>query len=318
MDGIFCKQRFYAIYNIIGLISGAFAVLLFGFIICNGELIALDDIIASCFFICFGLFICILCGISLYVNRKAYIHVDDQKIYAFCHYGLALECDLSEVSNVSFGYTGLNIQLKNGKNYNLMNLENAYQIRKYIHKRISGKPAVFPDKDELLSAIPPLRKKRKREGITSIGCFLLLFPGIFLTAALTGWKDLQDFGVKDWTVFSIIAGVGIIVIVVFCILLRKYLLDTDELNKMQGTLYQTILRNSPVQAGNALKSFIDDDICASIRLTVYGYPNSDEVYFTVEQVNQNFEIECIHESRIYTDINALIPETESMIEIPLP
>lgn len=174
--------------GIIGLISGAFAVLLFGFIICNGELIALDDIIASCFFICFGLFICILCGISLYVNRKAYIHVDDQKIYAFCHYGLALECDLSEVSNVSFGYTGLNIQLKNGKNYNLMNLENAYQIRKYIHKRISGKPAVFPDKDELLSAIPPLRKKRKREGITSIGCFLLLFPGIFLTAALTGFQ----------------------------------------------------------------------------------------------------------------------------------
>lgn len=318
MDGVFGKQGFTKIYNIIGLISGAFLVLLFGFFVCIGEYSTLDDVIVSCFFVCFGLFISILCGISLYANRKAYIHVDDQKISAFCHFGLALECDLAEVSNVAYGGTGLNIQLKNGKKYNLINLENAYQIGKYIQKRISVKSSILLDKDKLISSIPPLRKKRKWEGISSIICFLLIFPGIFLTAALTEWKDLHEFGSDDWTVFSIMAGVGVIVIVVFCILLRKYLLDTDELNKMQGTLYQAILQTAPVQPGNAIRLFIDDDVYASIRLTIYGYPNSDEVYFTVEQVNQSYEIECIHTSRVFSNIDELRSEVEGMTEIALP
>lgn len=318
MDGVFGKQRFTKVYNIVGLISGAFLALLFGFFICIGEFRTLDDVIVSYFFVCFGIFISILCGISLYVNRKVYIHVDDQKISAFCHFGLSLECDLSEVSNVSYGGTGLNIQLKNGKKHNLMNLNNAYQIGKYIQKRISVKPTISLDKDKLISTITPLRKKRKREGISSIFCFLLIFPGIFLTAALTGWKDLHEFGSDDWTIFSIMGSVGVIVIVVFCILLRKYLLHTDELNKMQGTLYKTILQTAPVQPGNAIKLFIDDDVYASIRLTIYGYPNSDEVYFTVEQVNRNFEVERIHESRIYANINELAPEIEGMTEIALP
>lgn len=318
MDGVFGKQRFTKVYNIIGLISGAFLALLFGFFIYIGESSTLDYVIVSYFFIFFGVFISILCGISLYVNLKAHIHVDEQKISAFCHFGLSLECDLSDVDSVSYGGAGLYIQLKSGKKYNLMNLENAYQIGKYIQKRISPKTLISLDKDELLAAIPPLRKKRNCEGISSIFCFLLVFPGIFLTSALTGWKDLHEFSSYDWTVFTIMAGIGVITIVVFCMLLRKYLLHTDELNKIQGTLYQIILQTAPVQPGNAIKLFIDDDTYASIRLTIYGYPNSDEVYFTVEQVNQSFEIECIHTSRIYSNINELSPEVEDMTEIALP
>ena len=318
MDGIFGKKRFTKVYNVIGLISGVFLVLLFGSFLFVGEFSTLDDVIISCFFVCFGFFVSFLCGISLYVNRKAYIHVDDQKISAFCHLGLSLKCDLSDVSSVSYGGTGLNIQLKNGKKYNLMNLENAFQIGKHIQRRIFVKPTSSLDKDDLMAAIPPLRKKRKYEGVASIICFLLIFPSIFLTAALTEWKDLHEFSSDDWTVFSIMAGVGVVVIVVFCILLRKYLLDTDVLNKMQGMLYQTILQTAPVQPGNALKLFIDDEIYASVRLTVYGYPNSDEVYFTVEQVNQSYEIECIHTSRVYANVNELASEIENMTEVTIP
>lgn len=318
MDGVFSNKRFAKVYNIIGLISGAFSVLLFGFFICIGEYNTLDDVICSIFFVCFGFFVSILCGISLYVNQKAYIHVDEQRISAFCHFGLSLECDLSDVSSVSYSYIGLNIQLKSGKKYELLNLENAYQIGKYIQKRISRKPSITVDKDALMAAIPLLRKKRKYEGVSSIICFLLLFPGIFLASALTGGKELHDFTSNDWTIFSIMAGAGIITIVVFCMLLRKYLLHTDELNKMQETLYRIILQTAPVQPGNAIKLFIDDNGHASDRLTIYGYPNSDEVYFTVEQVNQSYEIECIHTSRVYSNIDELTSEVEGMTEIALP
>lgn len=318
MDGVFCKQKFTKVYNLAGLLSGVFLVLLFGFFICIGEYSTLDDMIASYFFVCFGLFVSILCGISLYVNRKIYIHVDGQRISAFCHFGLALECDLSEVSNVSYSGTGLSIQLRNGKKYYLMNLENAYQLGKYIQKKIAVPPANPIDKDELIATIPPLKKKRKLEGISSILCFLLIFPCIFLTAALTAWKDLHEFHSDDWTVFSIMSGVVVVVIVVFCMLLRKYLLHTDELNKLQGTLHQAILQTAPVQPGNAIRLLIDDEVCASIRLTIFGYPDSNEVYFTIEQVNQSFEIECVHTSRVYSNINELSPEIEGMTEISLP
>lgn len=317
MDGIFSKQRFTAVYNIIGFISGVFLVLMFGYFICMGEFSTLDDMIFSWFFVCFGFLASLLCGGSLYVNWKAYIHVDEQKISAFCHFGLSLKCDLSDVSSVSYGGAGLNIQLKSGKKYNLMNLENAYQVGRYIQRRISVKPAASLDKDELMAAILPLRKKRKNDGITSICCFLLFFSGIFLTSALTGWKDLHAFTSNDWTVFTISAGVGVITLILFCLRLRQWLLHTDALNKMQGTLYQMILHTAPLQPGNAIKLFVDD-VYASVRLTVYGYPNSDEVYFTVEQVNQSYEIECVHTSRVYSNFNDLAPEIEGMTEIALP
>lgn len=315
MDGVFHKQGFTKVCNIIGLISGVF---LFGFFLFIGEFSTLDDLIISCFFVCFGLFISILCGISLYVNRKAYIHVDDQKITAFCHFGFHLECDLSDVKSAKYGGDGLNIQLKSGKKYNLMNLENAKQLGNYILERIPQKTTDSYDKDKLLSAILTLRKKRKREGTSSVICFALLFPGMILTSALTDWKDLQEFSSSDWIVFSIMLGLGAIVIGAFCILLCKYLLDTDALHKKQGTLCQNILQSAPVQPGNAIKVFISDNINESIRLTIHGYPNSDDVYYTVEQINGSFELECIHISRIYSNISELLPEIEDMTEIALP
>ena len=318
MDGVFGKQRFTKVYNIIGFISGVILVFLFGFFICAGGYVTLDDTIASWFFVCFGFFISILCGGSLYVNRKAYIHVDAQGISAFCHIGLSLKCGFSDVSSVSYGGTGLNIQLNNGKKYSLIHLENADSLGKYIQKRIPRQSQAVLDKNELIQAIPPLRKKRKYEGIGAVCAFLLLIPVILLTSALTGWKDLSEFTSGDWSVFAAMACVSVILIVLSCILLRRFLRHTDALNEKLDALSRILLQASPLRPGNALKMYVDDDFHPSIRLTVYGYPNSGEVYFTVEQVSKNFELVCIHESKVYSGMDALAPEIADMTEIPLP
>ena len=186
MDGVFGRQRFTKGFNIIGFLSGVILVLLFGFFICAGEPVSLDDIVASWFFVCFGFFTSILCGGSLYVNRKAYIHVDARGISGFCHFGLSLKCDFSDVSSVSYGGTGLNIQLNNGKKYSLIHLENADSLGKYIQKRIPRQSQAVLDKNELMLEIPPLGKKRKSEGIGAVCAFLLLIPVILLTSAFTG------------------------------------------------------------------------------------------------------------------------------------
>lgn len=319
LDGVFTKNRFANIYNVLGIISGGFLILLFGCFISTGAYSTLDEIILSWFFVCFGLLVSILCGASLYVNRKAYIHVDEQTISAFCHFGLSLKCSLSDVKSVSCCGSQLTIQLKNGKSYVHFTLKNACQIERFIHKMIFIKPGVIPDQDALIATIHPLKKQSKYEGIASIICFLLLFPNILLTSGLTGWKDLSAFNSRDWVVFAIMAGIGILVIVVFCILLRKHLLHTDELNKMQEALCQSVLQTASLRPGNAIKLFLDEvDEHTPIRLTVYGFPNSDNVYFTVEQVEPDYTVECVYESKIYANIGELAPEIEGMTEVPLP
>lgn len=318
MDGEFGYQRITKVNNIMGLVSGVLIDLILGILLCIGEQRTQDEVIVICFFACFAFFISILCAISLYVNRKAYIHVDDQGISAFCHFGLALKCDFTDVSDVLFGGTGLNIRLKNGKKYNLMNLNNAYQIGKYIRKRIAVMQPASLDKDKMTATLLQLRKRRKYEGITAIICFLLLFPSVFLAEALKNWMELHHFNADDWTVFSIMFGVGFILLVFSCILLRKYLLDTNELTKVQGMLDHVILQTAPVQPGNAIKLYIDDDISATFRLTIYGCPDSARVYSTVERVNKNNEIELAYTSQAYSNIDELTAEVEGMTEIPLP
>ncbi|MGM9663472.1 MAG: hypothetical protein ACI3XF_01405 [Eubacteriales bacterium] len=208
------------------------------------------------------------------------------------------------------------IKLKNGKKYSLMNVGNAHNIIKYIQKRIPKNSMAFRDKDELLESLPPLRKKRKYEMIASVCCFLFLFFGIFLTGALTEWKDLHEFTSEEWVVFAVMICIGIFTVTAACILLRRFFVHTDEMNKNQGALYQTVLLTSPARPGKALKMYVDDDM--SVRLTVYGYPNSDEVYFTEEQVNQSYELECIYESEAFSGIDELASEIEGMTEITLP
>lgn len=318
MDGIFIKTKSRVFFNIIGIFCGVFLVFLFGFFLYSGQCDTLDYQILSIFFVCFGISASCFCAVSLYVNRKAYIHVDEDRISAFCHFGLALECEWTDIRYVSYGGTGLTLQLKNGKKYNLMNLENADQLGRYIQKRIPGELLHTPDQRELTTALPELQKRCKKEGIASIACFLLIFPLIFGTAALTDWKDLHEFTSRDWTVFAWMAGLGVIVLIAFSILLRRFLLDGEEITRLRGARHQQLLRTAPLQPGNAIKLFLDDDVYATVRLTVYGFPHYDDVYFTVEGLNQHLELECIHRSAIYADFSELEPEIEGMTEIPLP
>lgn len=304
--------------NILGLIAGLFLTLLFGGFLLAGEFVTLDDRLACAFFTCFGIFITLLCILSMAVNRKAFIRVDEEHISAFCHYGLKLDCGLSEIRSVSYDDTWLNIQLANGRRYNLMNLKNAHILGRYIEKRIPRRPRDTLSQELLMAQIPPLRKQCRREGIGAMVGFPLLIPLVILTSALTGWRELHQFSARDWTVFGILGAVGVVLITVSCLLLRKFLLHIEQLHHMEGSLYQLILRTAPLLPGNALGLYLDHEDHASIRLTVFGFPGKEEVCYTIEQVNRVFEIECIHKSYRISQIRELEPMLGDMTEIPLP
>lgn len=318
MDGVFGKRGGLRVYNIVGLVSGVFLALMFGFVLCADRSATLDDRGACWFFLCFGLFVSIFCGVCLYVDRRAYIHVDEQGISAFCHVGLRLKCGLSDIRHVSYDSMVLNIQLKSGRKYILLFLENPYPLWKYISKRISVEPTLSLDKEQLISMILPLNRKRKWEGSLSITGLLLTIPGILLTAALTGRKEIYEFGAGDWTVFAIMAGIGVVVVVVSFLLLGRNLRDTNRLKKAQETLYLTLLRTEAVLPGNAIQLLINDDIHNPFRVTIFGCPNSDDVYFTVEKIDQSYELKCDYTSIVFADIDELKPMVDELTEIPLP
>ncbi len=320
MNGVFTKSKSIIIYNIIGIVSGLFLSLLFGSFVIANEFETIDDIVCVFFLIVFGIFIIGLCGLSLYVNHKAFIHADDQSVSAFCHFGLSLNCDMSDIESISYGGDGLNIKLNNGKNYNLMHLANAYEVGRYIEKRIFHQSTSFFAKEELIAKNSTLSKKRKIQGFSSIGCFLLVFSEIFITSALTQWKELNEFSSTDWFVFAIMSVIGIIIMTVLCISLRKYLINTDEQNKTIKMLNKTILYNTALAPGNAIKLFVNDEYYPSFRVTVYGFPNSSEVYYTIEDIDPNYDLRCVGKSKIFTDYESLSlsADLELYTEIPLP
>lgn len=318
MDGIFIKRRFTVVTNTAGLISGLFLALLFGWFLISGEFDTLDDRLCAGFFACFGIFITLLCGVSMAVNRKVYIHVDEKKISAFCHFGLRLECSVSDVRSVSYAYGALNIQLFSGKRYNLMNLANAYDLGRYIEQRIPGAPGEVLSREQLMAKIPPLRAKCRREGIQAMVGFPLLIPLVILTSGLTGWRELHQFSARDWTVFGILGAACLALVAATCVSLRRYLLHNERLHRMEGDLHQQLLRTAPLLPGNALGLYLDHDGHVSVRLTVFGFPNEESVYFAVEQVTRDFQLERIHQSGIYANIRELEPELADMTPIPLP
>ena len=86
-------------------------------------------------------------------------------------------------------------------------------------------------------------------------CRMGSFPsGILLTSALTGWKELHEFNSSGLTVFSIMGGIGVITVAVFCILLRNSLFGNDKLSKIQGTLCPNDSANSSAAARQSAQS----------------------------------------------------------------
>lgn len=315
MDGVFINQKRTRLYNIIGLVCGLFSVLLFTFVLIVDRSATWDYVLFACGVIFFALIISILCGVSLYVNKRAFIHMDEEHISAFCQYGLSLECKLTDVEWVTYGGAGLDIRLKNGKKYNLINLENAYQLGRFIVKRIPEPPMPSRSKESLIAELSVMKRKRNREAIVALSGFVLLIPLVLVGSAVTGNAELHQFGSDDWRIFAILATVGILMVIVACVALRRAIAHIEELDVLRRTICQMVFQTTPLQPGNAIRVFAEYYTLQPSRLTVYEVPGSEQVYYILEDMNQNFELEYVTRSAKYSDIDTLLEEIDHLLEV---
>lgn len=319
MIGVFSKNKGMKAVKIIGLISGLLVLLIMVSLLIFMKDKDLDDIVGSVFFCIFGGLEAVACGILLYRDTKAFIRVDEERIVAYCQMGRFLDCQIDTVKDIRFMPNGMHIILSNGKRYILSNLQNGLQIQEYIFRRLPKEEVLPLDKETTIAQLVHLKKCQKPEIAIAVCAILLVIPIILLTAWQTGWKELHAFESRDWLLLGIMGITIVVLFAVFTIALWRGTRHSEQYRALASSLYQQVLRTSPPGPGNIIRMYVDEERYASIRVSVYGYPNADDVYCTVEIVDAAFEIQCLHTSEVFPNMQALMESLgEDLTEIPIP
>ena len=317
MDACFHSKRWTAVFNILGLVCGILLGILFGVLILGDSDAPITDILLAWFFIMFGLLVSALCGVSLYVNKRAFIHADAESVCGYFHFGLALACRIDEIDAVSYGGAGLSIRLKNGKNYAMYKLENAYPLGRFIKQHMPLPPLTTQTRDALAQAFHEARRKRRNHVLGLVISFVLVFAGIFLTVWLTDGREMRDFLPQDWKIFRAMLYADAVLGAALVVLVRRTARLNEVCQRSLEDLHLLILRTTPLPAGNVQKVYIALDNHPPIRVTVCGFPHSEEVYCIVEAPDTDWALEKVHESKIYPSMDDLRPELEGLTEVSI-
>lgn len=316
MDGIFSNRRWTAISNILGLVSGIFLAALFIFLMIVDDFGS--DTGLSLYFIGLGILVFLLCAVSLYVNKNAYIHAEGDELSGYFHFGLALRCRIEEIEAISWGGTMLNLQLKNGKQYVMYNLGNAYELGKYIKQRMPLSPLATKSKEQLMQTVRTMGTRRRNTGFALAGCFVLIFAGIFLTVWLTDGREMRDFTAVDWQVFRSMIAADVLLMAAVVVLIRRFLRSSETFQQNLEDLLLLVLRTAPLPAGNPRHVYIAMDDEPPVRVTVCGFPHSEEVYYIAEVLTGDYILEQVHTSKVYPAMDALESELTELTEIQIP
>lgn len=256
--------------------------------------------------------ICMLLGIAVtIVERSAHISVIGNHVQGRNQCLSKLDCDISEIETVIDGYMGIEILLKNGKNFSIMGVINADSISRYIRNRITidaNQPVSV-----LIDELKQMQKNRRNSLYTTLGAVLMLFVNIFILIAMTDARELNQFDLSDWQKMLVMAIVELITLIVtfwFAGRSGKYL---HTVQRLKYRINRTLVETEPLPAGNAELVLTDDHYGG--RIVIYGFPNDSSIYFIVQEVNGNYCLETIHFSGILDDYDHLPHELDGMINI---
>lgn len=308
MDGIFSKNRPGAMSWIAGI----------GGILLLVEMVPWylsrefsGSIVLGVLFSLLGLGLIALAAASFLADRHAFLTLDEEGVCG--RYGLrgALACRYADIAVVETGIRQLILQQKDGRRYNILGLENAEELCGELRRRTDGAP--WEDAKQLEAEMARLADKRKKLCRKLFLFAVLLFVNIGICVVLTGGRELQDFTGMD-------KGIGLVFAMLEIGILVWMFWRADQCGK-QGTelrLYQARLRRAvlgtvPAPAGNLRAMYMDTEYRR--RVSVFGYPHSEEVYFTLEALDPNLQLISKGQSRIYPDWKELATELQSWIAI---
>ena len=304
MDGIFIRKKTNIWLGLL-LLCGIFFVILYVFLnMVDSE--ATSELLT---FLIMG----IICGLiaipSMLLNRGAYIHIEENTIKAKYHWFGKLDCSIDDIEFVLPQINTLTILLKSGKRHVIMGVENSWALGSAIRRQ--GFEIEKEAPDSLRQKLSLAQATRKKELWWVFGGITLLFVNIFIAVLLTGGRDLHEFSQLDWILFSVMGAIELLTLIGLfyaaqrC---RKHLLPIEQLkHRLRGAIIAT----HPLPTNNITAVYTDENHTG--RIVVCGFPNDDSVYYCVEEIYGNFELETVHTSEIYESTEELPEEVFSAL-----
>ena len=262
-----------------------------------------------------GILLCLLALPCLFLNRGAYLRIDSDKNTVRAKYHLfgKIACHLSDVDFVAAQRNTLVLFMKNGKHYRLFGLLNAPEVSSFIRRHTMTEVTESPK--ELIRKRNRLQDRTKKSATYTYIGVALTFVILFITVFLTGGREMHDFSKIDWVLFSVMMVLEIATLVsnfYFAVRSGRTSLPILKINYL---IQKGIVEGQPLLPGNPVKVFSDENFIG--RITVFGFPNSESCYFTVEQSSPQDELLLIktYESEIYESIEQIEENFEPFIDI---
>lgn len=306
MEGKFLRKKFNGWLCLL-FICGLFCIGLYIFLnivdpLATGELLI---------FLIYGILIILTVIPSWHLNRNAFIRIEEDSIKAKYHWFGKIDCKLSDVTFATAQVHTLIIQLKDGKTHTVMGIESSWSLASVIRRNMPFESTEQPE--ALIEKLNSL-KSAKKKGLMHV-CLgvTLMFINIFATSFLTGGREMHEFNHIDWIIFAIMGVIEISIVIFTFYFAQKTGKANVPIEKLQYAIRRRIVETEPLLPGNAIKVFTDENYVG--RVTLFGYPDHDSVYYVVQNFASDFTLLKSYESEIFESVGQLQNDFEELIDI---
>ena len=290
------------------ILSGILLIALFIFIGFKDPDATLNGLLVGCGL---GTFFCLIGTGFLLFNYNSFFYIDNGHIKGKYHYFGKINCNICDVAFTLGRNQTLIIQLKDGKTHTIMGIKNAWQLASIIRQNTPFEVAEQPE--SLIEELNNFKSDKKKGLIYVCSGLVLMFVIIFITVFLTGEREMHEFSNIDWTVFAIMCAIEIVTVIATFYFASKTGKNNVPIEKLKYCIRRTIIETQPLLPGNVIKVFTDENY--TVRLTFFGYPNEDSVYYAVQEFASDYTFFKSYESEIFENIEQLQGGFEALIDI---
>ena len=306
MEGIFLRKKF-NVWLFLLFSCGLFFMGLYFFINITDPTATSETLT----FLIMGILIVLGVIPSWLLNFGAYIRIDEDSIKAKYHWFGKIDCKLSDVAFAVARVNTLIIQLKDGKTYTIMGIENSWPLASLIRRKMSFDVTEQPETlNEKLNNL----KSAKKKGLIYV-CLgvALMFINIFVTVFLTGEREMYEFSKNDWFVFAAMCAIEITITIVtfyFAVGTGKYNIPIE---KLRYEIQRRSIETQPLLPGFVIAVYTDDTYTG--RITLFGYPHDSAVYYSVQEFASDYTLFRAYTSDVYDSQEDLPANFEVLIDI---
>ena len=262
-------------------------------------------------FLIMGILILLVVIPSWLLNYGAFIHIDEDSIKAKYHWFGKIDCKLSDVTFAMPQVNTLIIQLKDGKTHTIMGVVNSWHLASVIRRNMHFESTEQPEM--LIEKLNNL-KSAKKKGLVYV-CFgvALMFINIFVAVFLTGEREMHQFSNGDWTIFIVMCAIEIITVIATFYFAQKTGKNNVPIEKLKYEIKRRIIETQPLLPGFVIAVYTDENYMG--RITLFGYPNDNAVYYSVQEFASDYTLFRAYTSDVYDSQEDLPADFKALIDI---